>query len=307
MKEVLYATHSATISFTDDDLLTRTTEHNRPLYVTGMCEGVKINRIFIDPGSSINLMPLKILKSLSLSVKHLSSEKISIQGFNRNSQKALGAVTLPITMGTLKSEAKFYVLDADTSYKALMGRPWLHENYVVPSTLHQCLKYVRDGKQYRVYGDIQPFGIHEIKHSYAKYYYYSRIDLRASTTKAKSWQDRKRRNAVKTKVPHWGSDSETDMEESLPSSDDSSSSEGKSVPMVDLDTPPHSLAIITMPEKHLKDLTLREVHRVEELKTFFVPPATRFVNGKRIEGFSLTNQREICLRLSSHNDKCNRC
>lgn len=38
MKEVLYATHSATISFTDDDLLTRTTEHNRPLYVTGMCE-----------------------------------------------------------------------------------------------------------------------------------------------------------------------------------------------------------------------------------------------------------------------------
>lgn len=141
---------------------------------------------------------------------------------------------------------------------------------------------MRDGKQYRVDGDIKPLGIHEIKHSDAKYYYDSRMDLRASTTKAKSGQDRKRRNAVKTKVPHWGSDSETDMEESLPSSDDSSSSEGKSVPMVDLDTPPHSLAIITMPEKHLKDLTPREVHRVEELKTFFVPPATRFVNGKRI-------------------------
>lgn len=52
MKEALYAVHTASISFTDEDLLIGTTEHNRPLYVTGMCEGVKVNRILIDPGSS---------------------------------------------------------------------------------------------------------------------------------------------------------------------------------------------------------------------------------------------------------------
>lgn len=101
-------------------------------------------------------MPLKPLKSLSLSVKHLSTEKVSIHGFNQNSQRALGAVTLPITIGKFKTEAKFYVIDAETSYKALLGRPWLHENYVVPSTLYQCMKYVKDGKQWRVDGDVQP-------------------------------------------------------------------------------------------------------------------------------------------------------
>lgn len=126
MKEALYAVHTASISFTNDDLLIGTAEHNRPLYVTGMCEGVKINRILIDPGSSINLMPLRTLKSLSLSVKRLSTERVSIQGFNQNSQRALGSVTLPITIGNFRTEAKFYVIDSETSYKALLGRPWLH-------------------------------------------------------------------------------------------------------------------------------------------------------------------------------------
>jgi len=35
----------------------------------------------------------------------------------------------------------FYVIDVATSYNALIGRPWLHENGVVPSKLHQCIKY----------------------------------------------------------------------------------------------------------------------------------------------------------------------
>jgi hypothetical protein len=112
-----------------------------------MCEGVKVNRILIDPGSSINLMPLKTLKSLSLSVKHLSTSKVYIHGLNQNSQRALGAVTLPKPIGKFKTEAKFYVIDAETSYKALLGRPWLHENYVVPSTLFASMYEVRKGWQ----------------------------------------------------------------------------------------------------------------------------------------------------------------
>lgn len=176
MKEAMYAEHTAAISFTEDALLPGTPEHNRPLYVTGMCEGIRINRILIDPVSSVNLMPMKTLRNLSLSIKHLSTEKISIQGFDQNSQKALGAITLPISVGRFKTQAKFYIINIETSYKALLGRPWLHENFVVPSTLHQCLKYMKDGKQYRIDGDVQPFGIHEIKHSDAKYYLGSKED-----------------------------------------------------------------------------------------------------------------------------------
>lgn len=127
MKEALYATHTASISFNENDLLTGTTEHNRPLYVTGMCEGTRINRILVDPGSSVNLIPIKTLKNLALSIKHLSTEKISMKGFDHNYQKALGAITLPISLGIFNTPAKFYVINVETSYKALFGRPWLHE------------------------------------------------------------------------------------------------------------------------------------------------------------------------------------
>src|SRR4051812_13876629 len=35
-----------------------------------------------------------------------------------------------------------YVIDADTSYNLLLGRPRIHRNHIVPSTLHQVMKYV---------------------------------------------------------------------------------------------------------------------------------------------------------------------
>ena len=37
-----------------------------------------------------------------------------------------------------------YVIDVDTSYILLLGRPWIHANWIVLSTLHQCFKYVDD-------------------------------------------------------------------------------------------------------------------------------------------------------------------
>ena len=39
-----------------------------------------------------------------------------------------------------------------------MGRPWIHSNVIIPSTLHQCLKYVdTDNKVRTVVANKQPF------------------------------------------------------------------------------------------------------------------------------------------------------
>src|SRR3954462_4558776 len=35
-----------------------------------------------------------------------------------------------------------YVIDMDTSYNLLLGWPWIHRNHIMPSTLHQVMKYV---------------------------------------------------------------------------------------------------------------------------------------------------------------------
>ncbi|GAA0143851.1 hypothetical protein LIER_04437 [Lithospermum erythrorhizon] len=45
----------------------------------------------------------------------------------------------------MSSTSKFHVIDAKTTYNMLLGRPWIHSNNIVPSTLHQCFKYSKDG------------------------------------------------------------------------------------------------------------------------------------------------------------------
>ena len=79
-------------------------------------------------------------------------------------------VMLWVTMDSFETTAHFYVIDIDASYRALLGRPWLHELLVVPSTLHQCLKYINDEKEHRIFGEREPFTCFEIHMPDARYY-----------------------------------------------------------------------------------------------------------------------------------------
>ncbi|KAL0295620.1 UNVERIFIED_CONTAM: hypothetical protein Sangu_3192300 [Sesamum angustifolium] len=47
-----------TITFTDEDLLLGSKPHNRPLFVAGYVREQKVNRILIDRGSAVNILPL---------------------------------------------------------------------------------------------------------------------------------------------------------------------------------------------------------------------------------------------------------
>ncbi|KAL8128466.1 LOW QUALITY PROTEIN: hypothetical protein V2J09_017621 [Rumex salicifolius] len=104
------------ITFSDEDLQLGEEYHNRLLYV-------------------------KVLKSIGLNTRHLSPTFLTIQGFNQVGKRAMGSIVLKVMMEDLYKDVLFHVIDADTSYKALLGRPWLHASKSIISTLHQCLKY----------------------------------------------------------------------------------------------------------------------------------------------------------------------
>ena len=55
-------------------------------------------------------------------------------------------IKLKCQIGNLRSEVTCYIIDADSSYNLLLGRPRIHLNSIVPSTLHQVMKYV-DGDE----------------------------------------------------------------------------------------------------------------------------------------------------------------
>ncbi|XP_059316492.1 uncharacterized protein LOC132067311 [Lycium ferocissimum] len=138
------------ITFTDDDLLLGETLHNRPLYMVGYALEKRINRILIDDGSGVNILPIRTMKELGITTEELSESRLMIQGFNQGGQRAIGAVKVDITIEDLRSSAWMHVIDAKTSYNMLLGRPWIHENKVVPSSYYQCLKYLEGGVEKKI-------------------------------------------------------------------------------------------------------------------------------------------------------------
>ncbi|KAL0410878.1 UNVERIFIED_CONTAM: hypothetical protein Slati_3677500 [Sesamum latifolium] len=158
------------ITFTDKDLLLGSKPHNRLLFVTCYAREQKVNRILIDGGSAVNILPLHTMKDLGIPMDELTSSRLMIQGFNQGGQRALSIIRMNLLMDDMFSTALFHVIDAKTSYNMLLGRPWLHENGVVPSTWHQCFKYSRDDIVKKVLADDKPFTEAESHFADAKYY-----------------------------------------------------------------------------------------------------------------------------------------
>ena len=96
---------------------------------------------------------------LGIPLHSLSKMVTMIYVFNAGSSRPLGKIRLKCQIGDLRSEMTCYVIDADTLYNMLLGRPWIHANWIVPSTLHQCFKYVddMDCTVKTVFADTQPF------------------------------------------------------------------------------------------------------------------------------------------------------
>jgi len=76
-----------------------------------------------------------------------------VKAFDGSRKNVLGEVDLPITIGPHVFRITFQVMDIQASYSCLLGRPWIHEARVVTSTLHQKLKFMKNGKLVTVNGE----------------------------------------------------------------------------------------------------------------------------------------------------------
>jgi hypothetical protein len=162
------------IIFAEDDKVLECDDHNRPLYIQGNIASAHLRRIFIDPGSAVNILPVRSLTRAEYTVDDLDSTEVVICGFNNQGTSALGSITVKIQMSSFSFKARFFVIDSNTSYSALLGRPWIPKYHVVPSTLHQCLKFLDNkGEQHRIAANPMPYSIHESHHADAKYYFSS--------------------------------------------------------------------------------------------------------------------------------------
>ncbi|KAJ6833312.1 uncharacterized protein M6B38_340515 [Iris pallida] len=112
----------------------------------------------IDPGSSISIISKSLLQLLGFPMHRLAATNTAISGFYSERSYPLGKIRLKCQIGDLKTEATCYVIEVDTPYNILLGRQWIHDYMIVPSTLYQYFKYVnRHGFVRTEFVDIDPF------------------------------------------------------------------------------------------------------------------------------------------------------
>ncbi|XP_069145633.1 uncharacterized protein [Solanum lycopersicum] len=141
------------ISFCDDELPAEGRAHNKALHITVVCRGKIVNRVLVDDGSGLNICPLSTLKQLRFDLGKLEKNQVNVRAFDGVQRETLGAVNLTIQMGPTEFEAKFQVLDIDTSYNLLLGRPFIHMAGAIPSTLHQVMKLVWKNEELVIHGE----------------------------------------------------------------------------------------------------------------------------------------------------------
>nr|XP_016477803.1 PREDICTED: uncharacterized protein LOC107799228 [Nicotiana tabacum] len=115
------------ISFSDDELPMEGTEHNRALYLMVKCEDSVVSRVFVDNGSSANICPLSTLQKLNIGTKRIHLNSVCVRGFDGGGKDSVGDIMLEL--------------------------PWIHAAKVVPSSLHQMVKFEWDRQEIVVHGD----------------------------------------------------------------------------------------------------------------------------------------------------------
>ncbi|KAK9080783.1 hypothetical protein SSX86_000541 [Deinandra increscens subsp. villosa] len=128
------------VTFSEDDRCNVMDPHHDGLVITLYIANHFVKRILIDGGSSVNIIQLETLTKMGIPQDEVIAKSMVLVGFSGETKNTLGEVKLPVYVEGVNSMQRFCVMDAPSGYNIILGRPWIHDMKVVPSTYHQCVK-----------------------------------------------------------------------------------------------------------------------------------------------------------------------
>ncbi|XP_074377797.1 uncharacterized protein LOC141719326 [Apium graveolens] len=78
---------------------------------------------------------------MDLAKSDMIKSTTTLVGFSGEKKRTIGEITLPTYAQGVNLLEKFLIIDGDLTYNIIIGRPWIHDLKVVPSTYHQVLKF----------------------------------------------------------------------------------------------------------------------------------------------------------------------
>lgn len=100
-------------------------------------EGVRINKILIDYGVCINIMPHFLLRKIGKYDTDSKLDKMVLSNYEGKTNKPSGVIQVNVLVGTTTRPTLFIVIPTKADYNLLLGREWIHEVECVPSSMHK--------------------------------------------------------------------------------------------------------------------------------------------------------------------------
>lgn len=110
--------------------------HLKPLLIRAKVEGVTVNKILVDCGATVNIMPHHILRKIGKYDIDIRSNNVVLSDYGGKTKSTMGVIMVNVTVGSVTRPTLFMVIDARPSYNLLLGREWLHGVGAVPSSAH---------------------------------------------------------------------------------------------------------------------------------------------------------------------------
>nr|KYP40039.1 hypothetical protein KK1_038621 [Cajanus cajan] len=118
--------------------------HLKPLLLTLMIEGHEVNKVLVDGGAAVNILPRTMLKRFGKSMADLKPHNILISDYAGKSSHPEGMILLDVQIGSVKRTTMFVVTPSKANFNVLLGREWIHGVGAVPSTVHQKIFFWND-------------------------------------------------------------------------------------------------------------------------------------------------------------------
>ncbi|XP_052477709.1 uncharacterized protein LOC128033728 [Gossypium raimondii] len=134
------------IFFSDDEIPSRGRGSTKALHVTTRCKWYTFPGVLVDNGFALNILPLSTLSRLPVDSSHMKACQSIVRAFDGTKNRVMGRIEVPLRIGPTTYQVDFLVMDIKPSYNCLLGRPWIHLAGAVPSSLHQKVKIVSEGR-----------------------------------------------------------------------------------------------------------------------------------------------------------------
>jgi len=91
------------------------------LFIQAKINGVGVNKVLVDGGATVNLLPQSLLNKIGLVDSDLKPHNVVLTNYEEMTGKSLGVVEVELIVGSVSRTTMFMVVPSKVNFNVLLG------------------------------------------------------------------------------------------------------------------------------------------------------------------------------------------